>query len=137
MINDKLARLIYFHRRRQGLTLRDLANDAGVSFQAVSKAEKGELSLKSQNLIKIFQALGIAKQKKDPTFNYALFWKNIATIRKKAHFKQKDFAQQLGISSPYLSLLEAGKTDGYQFVTKATKILKTSVSEIINLAKQS
>ena len=53
------GRLMTVHRILKGLSIRDLAEAAGVSAMAISKFERGKGGLGSDGLLKIGKALGV------------------------------------------------------------------------------
>ena len=61
-----LSDIIYFHRKRSGLTQHELAELAGVGKNMVSELENGKLSVRLINLLKIFHVLNIEIDFKSP-----------------------------------------------------------------------
>ncbi len=51
--------IIYFHRKRSGLTQQELAKLAGVGKNMVSELENGKLGVRLANLLKILRVLNI------------------------------------------------------------------------------
>lgn len=65
-MQDRLADIILFHRKRSGLTQQELAELAGVGKNMVYALEGGKQSVRLENLIKILQVLNIELDFKSP-----------------------------------------------------------------------
>lgn len=58
-MEKKIANIIRFHRKMSGLTQLELAEMADVGKNLVYEVEKGKLSIRLDNLLKILQVLNI------------------------------------------------------------------------------
>lgn len=135
-MNDlrQLSFLIRAYRCQNRLTIKALAEKAGVSFSSIAMAEKGKLTANSKVLKKILKTLKI-KQFLPKTTDYHQFWKNIRLIRKSQHIKQKIFAEKLGLSPEYYNQVETGLAPARGHASKAAEFFNLSIREIIDLAK--
>lgn len=58
-MQNKLADIISFHRKRSGLSQKNVAQLAGVGKNMVYELENGKLSVRLENLLKVLQVLNI------------------------------------------------------------------------------
>lgn len=58
-MQNRLADIILFHRKRSGLTQQELAELAGVGKNMVYELESGKQSVRLENLLKVMQVLNI------------------------------------------------------------------------------
>lgn len=65
-VQDKLAKIILFHRKKSGLTQQELAQLAGVGKNTVYGLEKGQQNVRLENLLKVLQVLNIELDFKSP-----------------------------------------------------------------------
>jgi len=65
-MHNNISDIIYFHRKCSGLTQQELTELAGVGKNMVSELENGKLSVRLDNLLKIFQILNIGLDFKSP-----------------------------------------------------------------------
>jgi len=65
-MQDKLSDIIIFHRKRSGLTQLELADLAGVGKNLVYSLEKGQESVRLENLFKILRVLNISLDFQSP-----------------------------------------------------------------------
>jgi HTH-type transcriptional regulator / antitoxin HipB len=66
---NKIAQLIFFHRKKAGLSRNDLADIAGVGKTVIYDIEHGKGSIQFSSLSKIFDALNIQLDFKSPFMN--------------------------------------------------------------------
>ncbi len=66
MSSNKIGKIISFHRKKSGLTQKQLADLAGVGKSVVFDAEKGKETIQLNSLTKIFNALNITIEFKSP-----------------------------------------------------------------------
>ncbi len=59
MDSKLIGKIIYFHRKKSGLTQKQLADIAGVGKTAVFDIEKGKETVQLKTLLKIISALNI------------------------------------------------------------------------------
>lgn len=59
MDSDYLSKIIRFHRKKAGLTQKELADLAGIGKTAVFDLEKGKPTVKLQTLLQVLSALNI------------------------------------------------------------------------------
>ncbi|HED07383.1 MAG TPA: transcriptional regulator [Ignavibacteria bacterium] len=59
MDSKSIGKIIYFHRKKSGLTQKQLADIAGVGKTAVFDIEKGKETVQLKTLLKIISALNI------------------------------------------------------------------------------
>lgn len=62
----EFGKIIYFHRKKSGLTQKQLADLAGVGKSVVFDAEKGKETIQLNSLTKILNALNITIEFKSP-----------------------------------------------------------------------
>ena len=58
-MNPNLGEIVYFHRRKSGLTRNGLADIAGVGKTAIYDIEKGKETIRFSTLKKVLDALNI------------------------------------------------------------------------------
>ncbi|RJQ80590.1 MAG: transcriptional regulator [Desulfobacteraceae bacterium] len=58
-MQNRLADIILFHRKRSGLTQQELAELAGVGKNMVYELESGRQGVRLENLLKVLQVLNI------------------------------------------------------------------------------
>ncbi len=58
-MNRNLGEIVYFHRRKSGLTRNELADIAGVGKTAIYDIEKGKETIRFSTLKKVLDALNI------------------------------------------------------------------------------
>lgn len=58
-MQNSLADIIRFHRKRSGLTQQELAELAGVGKNMIYELENGKLSVRLDNLLKVLQVMNI------------------------------------------------------------------------------
>jgi len=68
IVEKKLADIIRFHRKLSGLTQLELAEMADVGKNLVYEVEKGKLSIRFDNLLKILQVLNIDVSLQSPLY---------------------------------------------------------------------
>ena len=59
MTSKQISKIVVFHRKKSGLTQKQLADIAGVGKTAVFDVEKGKETVRLNTLIKILSALNI------------------------------------------------------------------------------
>ncbi|GMR25719.1 MAG: helix-turn-helix transcriptional regulator [Ignavibacteria bacterium] len=59
MISKQISKIVVFHRKKSGLTQKQLADIAGVGKTAVFDVEKGKETVRLKTLLKILSALNI------------------------------------------------------------------------------
>jgi len=59
MDSKSIGKIIYFHRKKSGLTQKQLADIAGIGKTAVFDIEKGKETVQLKTLLKIISALNI------------------------------------------------------------------------------
>jgi len=59
MTSKQISRIVIFHRKKSGLTQKQLADIAGVGKTALFDVEKGKETVRLNTLIKILSALNI------------------------------------------------------------------------------
>lgn len=59
-ILEQIGKRIYERRKQLQLTQDDLAERSDVTSQTISSAERGQKSLRSENLLRVSQALGVS-----------------------------------------------------------------------------
>ena len=55
---EQLGRMICTLRNRSGMTLRQLADDSGVSFNTIYNTENNRANISADNLLKLLRSLG-------------------------------------------------------------------------------
>lgn len=58
-MSTDIAQLIAFHRSRSGLTQQELAALAGVGKNLIYELEKGKLTVRLENLLKVLRVLNV------------------------------------------------------------------------------
>ena len=66
MISKQISEIVVFHRKKSGLTQKQLADIAGVGKTAVFDVEKGKETVRLNTLIKILSALNIKLNLQSP-----------------------------------------------------------------------
>lgn len=66
MDSKLIGKIIYFHRKKSGLTQKQLADIAGVGKTSVFDVEKGKETVQLKTLLKIISALNIKIEFKSP-----------------------------------------------------------------------
>ena len=66
MTSKQISRIVVFHRKKSGLTQKQLADIAGVGKTAVFDVEKGKETVRLNTLIKILSALNIKLNLQSP-----------------------------------------------------------------------
>lgn len=61
--------IIRYHRRRSGLTQKELSDLAGVGMSSVFEIEKGKITVRLQTLMKVLDVLNISLELKSPLMN--------------------------------------------------------------------
>jgi len=61
-----IGKIISFHRKKSGLTQKQLAELSGVGKSVVFDAEKGKVTIQLNSLLKIFDTLNITMELKSP-----------------------------------------------------------------------
>ena len=59
IVRNRLSDIIFFHRKRSGLTQQELAELAGVGKNLVYELENGKQSVRLENLLKVLRVLNI------------------------------------------------------------------------------
>lgn len=63
---EELGNIIYFHRKKSGLSRLELAHLAGVGKTAVYDIEKGKITVRLDTLIKVLNVLNISMTFESP-----------------------------------------------------------------------
>jgi len=66
MTSKQISKIVVFHRKKSGLTQKQLADIAGVGKTAVFDVEKGKETVRLNTLIKILSALNIKLNLQSP-----------------------------------------------------------------------
>jgi len=66
MTSKKISKIVVFHRKKSGLTQKQLADIAGVGKTAVFDVEKGKETVRLNTLLKILSALNIKLNLQSP-----------------------------------------------------------------------
>jgi HTH-type transcriptional regulator / antitoxin HipB len=66
MTSKQISKIVVFHRKKTGLTQKQLADIAGVGKTAVFDVEKGKETVRLNTLIKILSALNIKLKLQSP-----------------------------------------------------------------------
>jgi len=66
MTSKQISRIVIFHRKKSGLTQKQLADIAGVGKTALFDVEKGKETVRLNTLIKILSALNIKLNLQSP-----------------------------------------------------------------------
>ena len=61
--------IIRYHRKRSGLTQKELSDLAGVGMSSVFEIEKGKITVRLQTLMKVLDVLNISLKLKSPLMN--------------------------------------------------------------------
>jgi y4mF family transcriptional regulator len=68
-IEQRLGRIIHFHRKKSGLSQQGLAELAGLGKTVVFDMEKGKLTVRFDSLLKVFEVLNIKIELQSPLMN--------------------------------------------------------------------
>jgi len=66
MIPEELGKIVFFHRKKSGLTQKQLADLAGVGKTVVFDSEKGKATVQMNSLLKVLEVLNITVELKSP-----------------------------------------------------------------------
>jgi HTH-type transcriptional regulator/antitoxin HipB len=61
--------MVRYHRKRSGLTQRELSDLAGVGMSSVFEIEKGKITVRLQTLMKVLEVLNISLEFNSPLMN--------------------------------------------------------------------
>ncbi|HQP50510.1 MAG TPA: helix-turn-helix transcriptional regulator [Spirochaetota bacterium] len=66
MIPEELGKIVFSHRKKSGLTQKQLADLAGVGKTVVFDIEKGKATVQMNSLLKVLEVLNITVELKSP-----------------------------------------------------------------------
>ena len=66
MIPEELGKIVFSHRKKSGLTQKQLADLAGVGKTVVFDIEKGKATVQMNSLLKVLAVLNITVELKSP-----------------------------------------------------------------------
>lgn len=66
MTPEELGKIVFFHRKKSGLTQKQLAELAGVGKTVVFDIEKGKATVQMNSLLKVLEVLNITVELKSP-----------------------------------------------------------------------